>query len=145
MYRPAKVRNLYIAAQIEQEIFRFDISMNDILPVTVIQRVGHLIDVLRVKNPILNDKGTTNWSTYQCGTDFGKASCLLQRFEHFTMRRILEHQINASIIIKVVEKAQYIRMTAKTNTNYRLKHNCQLTAYASVFQLRVVADAQHQL
>jgi len=45
VHAPTKIADLELAVDTQEEIFRLDISVDDVLGVEVRKRVGHLIDV----------------------------------------------------------------------------------------------------
>ena len=46
-HRPAKVANLELAIDANEQVLGLDVAVDDVLPVQVAKRVGHLRDVLR--------------------------------------------------------------------------------------------------
>ena len=47
MYRPAEIRDFEVSPQVDEQVFRLNVSVNDFLGVAVVKGIGQLCHVLR--------------------------------------------------------------------------------------------------
>ena len=65
MHRPPKVRDLQLSIGSQEEVLRFDVSMDDLHGVAVVQSVGQLHYVLKNKNNGHQTMMSSAFSTYE--------------------------------------------------------------------------------
>ena len=120
MYTPAKVGNLELAKVADQNVFRFDVSMNDLFLMADVDRVDNLKNVLGRRFVV-------------------ELARLFQLVVQFTLRRIFEDEEDASIVVKVVEQSKNVGMLEmRLNFNF----TTQLVLNVVLDQLRFVQNFQ---
>lgn len=91
VHTPAKVGNLHLAADADQQVLGLDVTVDDVLRVQVLQRVGNLRNVPRgrrlVKAPVRH---------------------LGQDLEQLAAPGKLEHHENAPLVVEVAKHAQHV-------------------------------------
>lgn len=91
MNAPPKVTNLEFAIDSDEEIFRFNITVDYVFGMEVDESVGHLVDV----------NGTSS---------FGKATILHELFVHLTLARKFKHEEDTVLVVEVTVEAKNIGM-----------------------------------
>lgn len=96
MSRPSKIGQFNLIADGEHNILWFQIAMNDIVQMAIVQRIGHLVCV-------------------SCGTIFWKATIrwVLQMFVQFSLRSQFQGQIYFTLIVKPCVQPQNVWMPTK--------------------------------
>lgn len=89
MDRPPKVRNFHVASATQQQIFRLDVAMNDVLRMAVDQSVHELTDNF-------------------CRKLGSEGALLSQQLVDRTPSSVLQHQVDALLVVEVTVKAQNI-------------------------------------
>lgn len=92
MHRPTKIRDLDVAAMVEQQILWFDVAMDDVVRVAVGESRRQGGDVVS-------------------GQWLGEAAGLLQNLVHFTFLTEFENQVDAARVPKVAVQTQHILVT----------------------------------
>lgn len=91
VHAPPKVPNLQFSINTQQQILGLDIAVDDMLPVQINERVGHLVDIPRA--PFL-----------------GETSMLRELAIQLPLPRELQHQKDAFLIMEVSVQPQHVRM-----------------------------------
>ena len=113
MHAPSKVGNLQVATMIQEQVFGLDVAMNDVLAMTINQRVGQLLDVKG--RPILRE-------THR----------LFQVAVQFSLGGEFENEVDARGVVKVSVQAEDIGVP---QVALDLNLAAQLVLYVALLQL----------
>lgn len=127
MCRPSKVSKFHVVVSGEEDVLRLQITVNDVVQVTVVKSVGDLIGVL-------------------CGTMFIESTVVgsFQVTIEFSFAGELECNINLPIVVKPCEETENVGMPeTKVNLVLSSKNKCfELTSNATESQVHAAPASQ---
>jgi len=122
VYRPTKISNLDVAFGVEEQVFRFDISMNHLLTVTVGESVGHLTDV-----------------TSRQGLLEPPLGLLLQALVELALGGELQDEVDPALVVEISEEAEDVRVS---QVGLDFNFSPQLVLHLSLLELGLEEDLQ---
>ena len=101
--RPAKISDLDLVVETDEEVFRFDVAMNDILRELNLKKLNiktHLVvEVL---------EGLCRLGNIGCRTWFLKVMLALDHLVQLALSSILEDEEHALVVVEIAVHAQHI-------------------------------------